>query len=87
MKIVNPWKADSRGNFEHYDENDKVVEYGDYAIFHQFGNNYLYVYKDKAFNCLAGLNKQHLIDVAERKGSGFLYERALENLRVHGIKK
>lgn len=89
MKILNPWKLGTKGNPTFYEENDIVFKYGDYSIYHQFGNNYLYVYKDRAFNCLAGLNKKHLMAVAERnppKGKygpdHFLYDRALESLEM-----
>lgn len=86
MKIRNPWKH-SVHQKEFFEENNLVFEYGDYKIFKQFTRSFLYVYKDKAFNQLAGLNKEHLISVADRirpegkySPSTFLYDQAIECL-------
>lgn len=85
MKIINPWKKTPSGKFTEYDENNLVFSYGEYSIYCQWQGAWLYVFKNMAFNCLARLDKQHLINVAERSGEGFLYDRAMDNLREHGI--
>lgn len=84
--IINPWKSPHYGSHTDYTVGNAVYQYGDYAIYHLFGKNYLYVYKNMAFNELAGLNRDHLIRVADRKrppdydGDTFLYDRAIETL-------
>ena len=86
-KVCSTWKSPNCGSNKDYTVNKPVFTYKDYAIYHLFGENYLYTFEDKAFSELAGLNKQHLIDVAERKGKGFLYWRAIENLKKHGLEQ
>lgn len=88
MIIINPWKHPNYDNrdFEVSDKPNFV--YKDYAIYRRHSSSsWLYAYKNMAFNELAGFNKQHLIDVAERKGKGFLYWRAIENLKKHGLEQ
>jgi hypothetical protein len=83
--IINPWKDPRWGTNRDFEApDDPVFQHGDYSIYKLYRDSWLYVYQGRAFNELAGLNKQHLIDVAEHKGNGFLYDRALENLQRSG---
>lgn len=83
-KILNPW-ASNNVEPAYYEEDIVVYENGPYKIYSQrFASAHLYVYEDVAFNCLVGLNKEHLDNVANRtrpKSNPFLYDRALENLQ------
>jgi hypothetical protein len=87
MKLKSPWIDQRTGKKETVynvdEEHDVVFKYGKYRIFRQWQGSYLYAFGDLVFNCLAGKNENHLIVVAERKGAGFLYDRALENLLAH----
>jgi hypothetical protein len=84
IEILNSWKTQphQKAYFTLYD--GPVFEIGDYKIYHQFHDCWLYTYKGVAFNQLAGLNKDHLKNVANRtrpEGQmGFLYDRAIEIL-------
>lgn len=57
---------------------------GDYKIYHQFAQCWLYTYKNIAINQLAGLNKEHLNALATNSApqidtpSYFLFERGKE---------
>jgi hypothetical protein len=77
--IINPWKSNQHGGRDFNVDKPKFT-HGDYAIYKLYDHDYLYTYKNKAFNELAGYNEQHLISVADRNGQGFLYDRAIENL-------
>lgn len=81
MKILNPWNSKPQKR-EWYNEDKPVYSNGEYHIYHQFGDCWLYAYKNMAFNQLAGLNKEHLNNVANRTApeNDFLYNRALENI-------
>lgn len=85
--IINPWKSPNFGNNRDYEVDEPAFTYGDYCIYHLWGQNWLYTFKNMAINELAGRNDQHLINVAERKGNGFLYWRAIENLKKHGLEQ
>lgn len=81
--IINPWKNPHYGTGKDYafDDSEKpLFVYGDYSIWKNFEKSYVYAYKGKAFNELAGFNKEHLISVADRSGHGFLYDRAMNML-------
>lgn len=83
LRILNGWNS-TEGDLRYYDctSNQIVYELGDYLIVKLFYKAYLYVYKDIAFSCLAGLNKEHLEAVANREKpeNSFLYERAIAAL-------
>ena len=83
MEILNPWRSTSIKRFW-FTEVNPIYSNGDYNIYRQSQNCYLYTYKNMAFNQLAGLNKQHLNNVANRTGNetDFLYNRALDNLKT-----
>jgi len=83
--IINPWK-NHLSITRDFEVGNPVYTYKDYAIY-KLGNEYLYTFKNMAIGNLVGLNKQHLINVAERKGAGFLYWRAIENLKKHGLEQ
>jgi hypothetical protein len=93
MQIINPWMPDKSGNPKFYTvgPNEEVYRIGDYAIYHHRPLAWLYVYKDFAFSELAGLNKEHLKNVANRtppdknaKPSAiFLYNRSIETLSLY----
>lgn len=82
IEILNPWNS-KIGKLQFFTVNEPVYQNGDYRIFHQFANCYLYTYKNIAINQLAGLNKDHLNSLAtkQRPENDFLYNRALENKR------
>lgn len=84
-QIINPFRKSispsaQKDAYYSLSEDDVVYQVGDYKIYRHGYQSYVYVYKNYAFNELAGLNKTHLKAVAERNGEGFLYERALETL-------
>jgi hypothetical protein len=85
-KILNPWRS-TKDNKVYYELKEPVYVNGDYEIYRQYSDSYVYSYKGIAFNNLAGYNKEHLDRVASRRvptgeynSQTFLYERALENL-------
>lgn len=80
-QILNPWN-NPKNEKRYFYESTPVYSNGDYHIYRQNSNCYLYAYKNMAFNQLAGLNKDHLNNVAERKRpeNGFLYDLAIESL-------
>ncbi len=90
MRILNVWKSDEQIK-EYYEEENCVFEHGDYRIFKQHEASYLHTYKNIAFNCLGGANKEHLINVANRnkpkedQAGHWLYDGAIEALNK-GIK-
>ena len=85
-KIFNPWTSKPERP-EYYHESNIVFKYKGYKIYRQFHKSFLYVYKGIAFNCLAGLNKVHVMRVAEgRRPKGkysprhFIYDNAIKRL-------
>ena len=84
-EVLNIWRSNEKKRVYYTYLGDPVYVNGDYAIYKEFSESYIYAYKDKAFNCLAGLNKEHLDRVAKRErpeSNYFLYDRAMENLEL-----
>ena len=86
MKLLNIWRTTATKR-EYYNEGNLVYQNGEYRIFKQFNESFIYSFKDIAFNNLAGLNKPHLDRVARRERpigdyspQTFMYDRAIENL-------
>jgi len=80
MIIQNPWKSPSYGSGRDYEVTKKpVFSYKGYHVY-RLASSYLYTDGSFAFSELAGLNKAHLMSVADRNGEGFLYDRAIEAL-------
>lgn len=81
MEILNPWNS-TKLKKAYYNEGSPIYSNGEYKIYRQSQSVYLYAFKNMAFNQLAGLNKEHLDNVASRTvpENDFLYNRALENL-------
>jgi len=79
MKFINPWSK----NKEYFEMNTKPIhENGDFKIFKQLDRCYLYAYKDTAISQLAGINKEHIDHLAEKKrplndADRLLYDRAM----------
>lgn len=89
-KFINPFNPKPHEPQKYYMlyDSQKVFSYGDYSIYKEFDKSYLYTYQDLVFNNLAGLNKEHLINVANRTEpieaqSKFLYQRAIETLHAN----
>lgn len=83
-QILNTWRSKA-DKLEYYNEGEPVYKVGEYAIYHQFKDAYLYTYKNIAINCLAGLNKDHLDNLAgnvARPENDFLYHRAQETKQI-----
>jgi len=82
MKILNVWCTTPQKPAFFNPEN-LVFELGDYKIFKQYSETWLYTYKNIGINQLAGLNKAHIIALHEDKRPegqlGFLFDRAKEN--------
>lgn len=85
IKILNPWTSSNRElNYYYYSTEDMVYSIADYAIYREGDDKYIYAYKNLAINCLAGINKNHLNNLAmslrptDSVGM-FLYDRAQEN--------
>lgn len=83
MNFLNVWSS-TKDHVKYYGlgVDAKVFEIADYAIYRQFGNSYIYTYKNIAINNLAGLNKEHLKSLANgvrptKEPDCFLYDRAL----------
>ena len=84
--ILNTWRS-KKDKKTYYKVDDLRYEYGDYKIYRQFGSSYVYVYKDIAFNILAGIDKAHLRRIADKKRpvgdyspSHFLYDQGIKTL-------
>jgi hypothetical protein len=92
MKILNTFSSDkTKIKFFDQHESQIVFSYRDYKIIKQFDKSFLYAYKSIAFNQLAGLNKSHLIRVADCQRplgkyspSTFLYDQGFKTL-LRGI--
>lgn len=88
-KILNVWGTTSTKVDYFYYLGSPIYANGDYRIFRQFSNSYLYTYKNIAITQLAGLNKPLLDSIAKRERPStkdcFLYDRALETLE-RGLK-
>ncbi len=84
MQILNTWTSTkTKKDFIEVDE--PIYEVGDYRIFHQYGQVWLYTFKNIGINQLAGINKNHLDNVSKMERPTdplnlFLYERALQNI-------
>jgi hypothetical protein len=80
--ITNPWKNPHYGTGRDYTvDDDPVFSYREHHVYKlPYQQSWIYTHNGIAFKELAGLNKQLLIDVADRTGSGFLYDRALETI-------
>lgn len=88
-KILNVWGTTSTKVDYFYYLGSPIYANGDYRIFRQFSNSYLYTYKNIAITQLAGLS---LFAIESNKGllrpstkDCFLYHRALETLE-RGLK-
>lgn len=88
MKILNTWTSNAL-KAKYYDENNLVYENGDYRIFKQWNESFIYSFKNIAFNNLAGLNKPHLDRVAKRERpegkygpDTFLYDSAVRAIGI-----
>ena len=84
IQILNTWRSKPE-KLEYYQEGEPVYKVGEYAIYKQFEKSYLYTYKNIAINCLCGLNKEHLDNLAKgiaRPENDFLYYRALETKQI-----
>ena len=86
-KFINPFNPTPNQPKKYYTiyDSQKVFSYGDYSIYKEFDKSHLYTYKDLVFNNLVGLNKEHLINVADRTEptatpDKFLYQRAIETI-------
>jgi len=82
-KILNTWRSNKIDKV-YFNESDPIYVNGDYKIYRQHPECYLYVYKNIAINQLVGLNKAHLNRLAEghRPTNNidlFLFDRANEN--------
>ena len=87
-KILNTWKS-TLNKKEYYELNEPIYKNGDWAVYHQFKDSYIYTYKNVAVNNLAGLNKEHIDRLAnnqrpdgEFNHNHFLFDRAMENREV-----
>lgn len=83
-KILNTWRSEPNKLDYFFERGEPVYKNGDYTIYHQFTDSYLYTYENIAINHLAGLNKAHLdrlaADSSPEKNSPeyFLFKRAKE---------
>ncbi len=87
MIINNPWKSHGSTDFE---VDKPVYQIGDYAIYKVHEKNYLYTYKNFAFRQLAGLNREFLRSVVDRKRpddeiSAWFYDGALKILQSKDV--
>lgn len=85
MQIINPWSS-NKLNVSYFaiSENELVYKLGDYSVYRQNISCWLYTYKNKAINQLAGLNKDHVRALFEDKRptneqQAFLFDRAKHN--------
>ena len=82
--IINPWKNPNYGTGRDYTVYTKpVFTYKGHEIYKLTDHDYLYVHNGIAFSELAGLNKKHLMDIADGTGWGCMYCRALERLTLN----
>jgi hypothetical protein len=87
MEILNVWNSEPN-KLKYYNQSNPIYTNGDYSIYKMGDRNYLYTYKNIAFNNLAGINKAHINSVADKlrpDSLPFLYDRAIETLEK-GIK-
>jgi hypothetical protein len=84
-KILNTWRS-SKDKRTHYDLGEPIYKNGDWAIYRQFTDAYIYAYKDIAVGCLRGINKEHIdalaANVRPDGHEGFMFDRSLYNLSV-----
>lgn len=82
-EILNTWRSKPERK-EYFGVGSPVYENGDFKIYHQYSDCWLYTYKNIAITQLAGLNKDLLNRLANKERpegqQGFLYDRALESL-------
>jgi len=88
-KILNTWRSGRAEKKEYYELNEPIYTNGDWAIYHQWHESYIYTYKNVAVNNLAGLNKDHLDALAknqrpdgEYSPKHFLFDMAMENRAI-----
>lgn len=86
MKILNTWTS-KKYKLQYFEEENIVFEIGKFKIFKQNLGCYLYTFENVAINQLAGLNKEHLLNLfndkePENKQMKFLFHRAKDNLKT-----
>lgn len=89
-KILNTWKS-TTDKKEYYELNKPIYTNGDWAIYRQFRDSFIYTYKNIAVNNLVGLNKEHIDRLANKQrpegeytSNHFIFDRAMEN-RIVGL--
>lgn len=85
-KILNTWKS-TTDKKEYYELNKPIYTNGDWAVYRQFKDSFIYTFKNIAVNNLVGLNKEHIDRLAnnQRPAGGsdrFIFDRAMEILAV-----
>ena len=87
MQFINPFRQKLTPLETHfyYLPSEPIYKNGDYAIYRNGTASWAYTYRNLVFNELAGLNKVHLNNVANRtepkeQQGIFLYNRAIETI-------
>lgn len=85
-QILNTFRSTPTKNVYYDHVGNEVYRNGDFAIY-VLPASYLYTYKEKAINELAGLNKPHLDALAagirpNDSQQGFLYDLAFEKVKA-----
>lgn len=88
MEILNVWNSTPQKP-AFYNVGNAVLKMGDYSVYKQREDCYLYVFKNIGISQLAGLNKELLTSLSENKKpnnkNSFLFDRCNENLQ-RGLK-
>lgn len=85
MEILNPWNS-TEIRRQYYTVNNPIFTLGEYAIYHQWGDCWLYTFKDMAITQLAGVNKELIRQLESNtrpkpyNSQTFLFDRCKENL-------
>ena len=86
-KILNTFLSSEQDKV-FYELSEPIYTNGDWSIYFYTKNQYIYTFKNIAVNCLVGIDKEHLNNLAENKrpcNKHFIFDRAIENLNK-GIK-
>ena len=84
-KILNTWTSTPKKK-QYYELGEEIYRNGDYAVYCEMRNSYIYSFKNVAINNLGGFNKDHVDRLAtNNRPEGkydqrhFLFDRAMES--------
>ena len=81
-KILNTFLSSEQDKV-FYELSEPIYTNGNWSIYFYTKNQYIYTFKNIAVNCLVGIDKEHINNLAENKRPAyntFIFDRAIENL-------